>query len=183
MKQEFCILAVTYITYVYNQKCHICITVYYETSLQFSPKFLLILRNFLCMCLNSLLIYIHVLLCLQVYVLHLPDYTIDRQEIPHNVRLLWVPCYIILGQYCLHVTCSRESDKYHTEDLTYLLNVRSNKLINTYVNLWTVWTVQVMFTKGIIELYPEHTSWLGDNVLSSSSTCTNTFCVVFLPLA
>lgn len=180
MRHVFCSLTATYTTYVYNQKFHICKTVYYETSLQFCPKFLLILRNFLHrMCLNSLRIYTRALLCRQFCVLHPPEYTKDRQEMPHNGRLLRVPCFIILGQYCLHVTCSCESDKFHTEDLTYLFNEPSNKLINMCLNLWTV---QVMYIEWIIELYPEHTSQLGNNLLSSRNACTNTFCLVFVPV-
>ena len=30
-----------------------------------------------------------------------------------------------------------------------------------------------MFTEGIIELYAEHTSLLGDNLISSPNACTN----------
>jgi hypothetical protein len=43
--------------------------------------------------------------------------------------------------------------------------------------------MQVMFTEGIIEIYPEHTSWLGDNLLSSPNAYTNIFFLVFVPLA
>jgi hypothetical protein len=30
-----------------------------------------------------------------------------------------------------------------------------------------------MFTEGIIEIYPEQTSWLGDNLLSSPNAYTS----------